>query len=79
MAEQTQQSLQSGSVGFWQLTYQSISLVSPAGAMAATLTGAAAYALGALPLTYILAIIAAAFTINTTVQFSRHIASAGGF
>ncbi|NMP23203.1 APC family permease [Sulfobacillus harzensis] len=79
MTEMENQSLKSGSVGFWQLTYQSISLVSPAGAMAATLTGAAAYALGALPLTYILAIIAAAFTINTTVQFSRHIASAGGF
>lgn len=71
--------LKAGSVGFWQLTYQSISLVSPAGAMAATLTGAAAFALGALPLTYVLAVIAAAFTINTTYQFSKHIASAGGF
>lgn len=37
------QTLERGAVGFWQLTYQSISLVSPAGAMAATLTGAAAY------------------------------------
>lgn len=79
MVDGKDESLKAGSVGFWQLTYQSISLVSPAGAMAATLTGAAAYALGALPLTYILAIIAAAFTINTTIQFSRHIASAGGF
>lgn len=79
MSQSHDNSLQEGAVGFWQLSYQSISLVSPAGAMAATLTGAAAYALGALPLTYVLSIIAAAFTINTTVQFSRRIASAGGF
>lgn len=71
--------LQRGAVGFWQLTYQSISLVSPAGAMAATMTGAAAYAQGALPLTYVFSVIAAAFMINTTYQFSHRIASAGGF
>ena len=65
--------------GFWQLPYQSIALVSTAGAMAATLTGAAAYAHGALPLTDVLAILAAAFTINTTYQFSQHMASTGGF
>ncbi len=71
--------LQRGAVGFWQLTYQSISLVSPAGAMAATMTGAASYAQGALPLTYVFSVIAAAFMINTTYQFSQRIASAGGF
>ncbi len=73
------QSLDRNAVGFWQLAYQSISLVSPAGAMAATMTGAAVYAMGALPLTYIIGFIAAAFSINTTVQFSRKLASAGGF
>ncbi|MFX4301886.1 APC family permease [Alicyclobacillus tolerans] len=71
--------LDRSAVGFWQLAYQSISLVSPAGAMAATMTGAAVYAQGALPLTYIIGFIAAAFSINTTVQFSRKLASAGGF
>lgn len=74
-----EQSLDRSAVGFWQLAYQSISLVSPAGAMAATMTGAAVYAMGALPLTYIIGFIAAAFSINTTVQFSRKLASAGGF
>ncbi|MBU2757459.1 APC family permease [Acidithiobacillus sp. VAN18-2] len=66
-------------IGFWQTTYQSISVIAPAGAMAATMTGTATYALGALPLTFFLAAVAMAFTVNTTVQFSRHIASAGGF
>ncbi len=66
-------------VGFWQLTYQSISLIAPAGAMAATLTGAAAYAEGALPLALLVAVAAAALMVNTTVQFSKHVASAGGF
>ncbi|MHB8296361.1 MAG: hypothetical protein ACYDH5_17460 [Acidimicrobiales bacterium] len=71
--------LRPGAVGFWQLTYQWISLVPPAGAMAATLTGAAASARGALPLTYVFSIVAAGFMINTTYQFSKRIASAGGF
>ena len=66
-------------VGFWQLTYQSISLIAPAGAMAATLTGAAAYSEGALPLALLVAVVAAALMVNTTVQFSKHVASAGGF
>jgi amino acid transporter len=47
--------------------------------MAATLTGAAAYAYGALPLTYLIAVVAAAFLVNTTFQFSKKIAHAGGF
>ncbi len=66
-------------VGFWQLTYQSISLIAPAGAMAATLTGVAAYAQGAMPLALLVAVVAAALMVNTTVQFSKHVASAGGF
>jgi amino acid transporter len=66
-------------VGFWQLTYQSISLIAPAGAMAATLTGAAEYAQGAMPLALLVAVAAAALMVNTTVQFSKHVASAGGF
>lgn len=71
--------LRQDAVGFWQLTYQSISMVSPAGAMAATLTSAAAYAYGALPLTYVVAAFAAACLVNTTFQFSKRMAHAGGF
>jgi len=71
--------LDRNAVGFWQLTYQSISLIAPAGAMAATLTGAAVYAKGALPLAMLAGVITAAFMINTTVQFAKSIASAGGF
>jgi amino acid transporter len=73
------QTLDPHAVGFWQLTYQSISLVAPAGAMAATLTGAAVYAQGALPLALLVAVVAASLMVNTTVQFSKHVASAGGF
>lgn len=71
--------LDQNAVGFWQLTYQSISLIAPAGAMAATLTGAAVYARGALPLAMLVGVITAAFMINTTLQFAKDIASAGGF
>ncbi len=71
--------LDRNAVGFWQLTYQSISLIAPAGAMAATLTGAAVYAQGALPLAMLAGVVTAGFMINTTVQFAKTIASAGGF
>jgi amino acid transporter len=73
------QTLDRDAVGFWQLTYQSISLIAPAGAMAATLTGAAVYAQGALPLAMLAGVITAGLMINTTLQFAKSIASAGGF
>jgi amino acid transporter len=73
------QTLDRDAVGFWQLTYQSISLIAPAGAMAATLTGAAVYARGALPLAMLAGVITAGLMINTTLQFAKSIASAGGF
>ena len=42
--------LEKGAVGFRELLGQSIALIAPLGAVAATLTGAAQFALGPLPL-----------------------------
>lgn len=42
------------------------------------MTAAAAYALGALPLAYLLGIVVVALWVNTPFQFSRKLASAGG-
>jgi len=71
--------LRKGRLGFWHLFFQSVSMISPAGAMAATMTSAANYAWGALPFSYILAIIAGTLLMNTTVWYSLKVASSGGY
>jgi len=71
--------LRRGRLGFWHLFFQSVSMISPAGAMAATMTSAANYAWGALPFSYILAIIAGTLLMNTTVWYSMKVASSGGY
>ncbi|MFP3164192.1 MAG: APC family permease [Acidianus hospitalis] len=71
--------LEKGAVGFRELLGQSIALIAPLGAVAATLTGAAQFALGSLPLSYLIGIFGVLFWINVPYQFSRKIGSAGGF
>ncbi|BAB59860.1 amino acid transporter [Thermoplasma volcanium GSS1] len=71
--------LKSNAVGFWPLLGQAIAMISPLGAVAATMTGSASIALGSLPLAYLIAIFAVLFWINTPYQYSKKIASAGGF
>lgn len=71
--------LEKGAVGFRELLGQSIALIAPLGAVAATLTGEAQFALGSLPLSYLIGIFGVLFWINVPYQFSRKIGSAGGF
>lgn len=66
-------------VGFNELLGQAIAMIAPLGAVAATLTGAAASALGSLPLAYLVGIVGVLAWINVPYQFSKKIASAGGF
>ncbi|MCY0859950.1 MAG: APC family permease [Sulfolobaceae archaeon] len=72
-------SLEKNAVGFWSLLGQSVALIAPLGAVAATLTGSAAFALGSLPLAYLLAIFGVLTWINVPYQFSKKITNAGGF
>lgn len=68
-----------GKLRLIHLVFQSISGISPAGSIAATLTAAAYYARGALPFAQLLAFIAGYLLVNTTWWFSREVASSGGF
>jgi Amino acid transporters len=67
------------SVSFIELVFQSISFTAPAIAVTATMTGAASFAYGSLPLTYILAIVAVFSAAYPIYMFSRRVASSGGY
>ncbi|AGO61812.1 MULTISPECIES: APC family permease [Ferroplasma] len=71
--------LKKGAAGFYSLLGQSIAMISPLGAVAATMTGAAEFAKGSLPLAYIISIFGVLIWINTPYQFSKKINGAGGF
>jgi len=78
MAESSKQ-LNKGVVTYLELVFQSISFTAPAIAVTATMTGAAAFAYGALPLTYILAVLAVFSAGFVIYVFSRKVASSGGY
>ncbi len=65
--------------GFYPLLGQSIAMISPLGAVAATMSGAAEFAVGSLPLAYIISIFGVLIWINTPFQFSKKINGSGGF
>ncbi len=71
MTENAHIHLKANAVGFWPLLGQAIAMISPLGAMAATMTGSASVALGSLPLAYFIAIFAVLFWINTPYQYSK--------
>lgn len=66
-------------LSFWDLVFQSISHISPIGAMIANMTAIAAYAGKLMPMTFVLAAIAFGFLLIILIQFSRQVVSAGGF
>lgn len=66
-------------LGFWELLFQSISQISPIGAMIANMTVIAANAGPLMPMTFLFAAVAFLFLLVILVQFSRRIATAGGF
>lgn len=71
--------LRKGAVGYLELIFQSISFTAPAIAVTATMTGAAAFAYGALPLTYVLALLGVLSAGFVVYSFSRKVASSGGY
>jgi amino acid transporter len=71
--------LKKGAAGFYPLLGQSIAMISPLGAVAATMTGAAEFAKGSLPLAYLISIFGVLIWINTPYQFSKKINGSGGF
>ena len=71
--------LMRGSVGFWPLVGQTIAFTAPLASVVTSLTGAAFYAKGALPLAILIAVISGLIWVNTPYQYSSKIASAGGF
>lgn len=66
-------------IGFWQVLFQSVSQMGPGLSAVSGLTAAASFALGAMPLAILLALIASLLGANTLIQFSKRISSAGGY
>ncbi|QRF23870.1 APC family permease [Alicyclobacillus sp. TC] len=71
--------LQTESVGFWGLVSQSISGMAPTCDVVAFMTAGAAFALAALPLSYLLAFLVMFIEVNTIYHLSKHRTSAGGY
>ena len=71
--------LKKGSVGFWSLVGQTVAFTAPLASIVTSLTGAAFYAKSALPLAILISVVSGIIWVNTPYQFSRKIASAGGF
>ena len=71
--------LKKDSLSLYNVIFQGVAGSAPAGAAVATLTGSAAFALGSLPLSAVVAFVIVlinAFIIN---RISRHVAGAGGY
>ena len=71
--------LKKNSLTMYNVIFQGVAGSAPAGAAVATLTGSAAFALGSLPLSAVVAFVIVlinAFIIN---RISRHVAGAGGY
>lgn len=71
--------LRQGVLSFREVLFQGIAASAPAGAAVATMTGAAAYALGSLPLTAIVAFVLVLLNAVIINRISAHVAGAGGY
>lgn len=71
--------LQANSVGFWGMVSQSISGMAPTCDVVAFMTAGAAFAMAALPLSYLLAFLVMFIEVNTIYHLSKHRSSAGGY
>ncbi len=71
--------LRKDSIGMGMVVAQSLTTVAPLMDLIAFITTAALYAYGALPLAFLLAFVATFLSINTIFQFSKKIASSGGY
>ncbi|PWI57823.1 APC family permease [Sulfoacidibacillus thermotolerans] len=73
------QELAKDAVGFWGLVSQSISGMAPSCDVVAFMTAGAAFAMAALPLSYLLAFLVMFIEVNTLYHLSKHRTTAGGY
>ncbi|MCI0182181.1 MAG: APC family permease [Acidibacillus sp.] len=71
--------LAENAVGFWGLVSQSISGMAPSCDVVAFMTAGAAFAMAALPLSYLLAFLIMFIEVNTLYHLSKHRTTAGGY
>ncbi|MFP3133597.1 MAG: APC family permease [Nitrososphaeria archaeon] len=79
MKKEEVNTLEKDAVGFWLVVSQSLTSIAPLMDLIALFSSAALFAFGALPLAFLLAFIATFLSINTIFQFSKKIASSGGY
>lgn len=79
MSESESRALQQDVVSFWGLVGQSISGMAPTCDVVAFMTAGAAFALVAMPLSYLAAFILMFIEVNTIYHLTKHRASAGGY
>jgi len=75
----TGKKLRSDALGFAEVLFQGVAAVAPAGAAVSTMTGAAAFALGSLPLSATLAFFLVLLNAIILSRISKRVASAGGY
>ena len=71
--------LRANTVGTFGLLFQAMGQEAPIAIFAGSITGAAAYALGATPLAFILGMLASLLAANTIYQYAKKVANAGGY
>lgn len=71
--------LKKNALSMRDVVFQGVAASAPAGAAVATMTGAAAFALGSLPLTAVIAFIVVALNAFIVSKLSQHVAGAGGY
>ncbi len=74
-----EQALKKDSIGFVGLVFQSLTSIAPLMDMIALMTVTALFALASMPLAFLLAFVLSFLTTNTIFQFSKKIASSGGY
>ncbi len=72
-------SLKKDSLNVYDVIFQGVAGSAPAGAAVATLTGSAAFALGSLPLSAVVAFIVVFINAVIINRISKHVAGAGGY
>ena len=72
-------SLKKNSLTLYNVVFQGVAGSAPAGAAVATLTGSAAFALGSLPLSAVVAFIIVLINAVIINRISKHVAGAGGY
>lgn len=77
--EVSSQELRKTNVGTFGLIFQGMGQLAPIAIFAGAVTGAAAYAMGATPLAFIIGMLAALLSGNSVFQFSKKVAHAGGY